>query len=91
MAALLQAREPKHRRIDCLPDRQKAMVLQEDRLLRPQRFRDVLAFLLGEHDALERVVDGVVIVECAAVICQMVLRYKRQKTKERENPTYPAS
>jgi len=84
MAALLQARKPEHRRINRLSHGQKPMVLQKNCFLRPQRFRDVLAFLFREHDTLEGVVNRVVVVECAAVIRQMdPSRYKRQKEREK--------
>lgn len=68
MAALLQAREPKDGRLDALPTSQQAVVLQQRGLLIAQRRGDRAAFLLGEHDAAEGVVDGEVAVEGARVL-----------------------
>jgi hypothetical protein len=39
MTALLQTREPENRRVNRLPDSQKPMILQEDRLLGSQSYR----------------------------------------------------
>ena len=44
------------------------MILQQRRLLLPQAFRDILTFLFREYDAVEVLVNDVVVVEGAGVL-----------------------
>lgn len=65
MTALLQGSKPKHTRIDRLSHGQEAVVLEQHSFLRSQRLSNIFALLLREHNALEAVVHGVVVVERA--------------------------
>lgn len=68
MAAFLQTGEPEDARVDGLAHGEETVVLQEDGLLWTESLGDVFAFLFGEDDAFEAVVDGVVVVEGAGVL-----------------------
>lgn len=72
VAALFHAQEPEDGGLDGVADGEKAVVLEQDRLVVRQRGRDVLALFLGEHDAVEGLVDDVVVVEGAAVLADDV-------------------
>lgn len=48
------------------------MILQQCRLLVAQTRRDSLAFLLREYDTVESIVDDVIVVESASVLCESV-------------------
>lgn len=56
-------------RFNSLANRQKTMVLQQRSFLVAKAFGDVLAFLLGQDDAVERIVHHVVVMEGAGVLC----------------------
>jgi hypothetical protein len=61
VAALLGADEPEDGLLDGAAGGEQTMVLQQRELLVAQLLCDVLAFLLGEDDAIELVVDDVVL------------------------------
>lgn len=53
MAALLQTHEPENSLFNALAHGEKTVVLQERSLLVTQRRSNILAFFLGENDAIE--------------------------------------
>lgn len=61
MAALLQTHEPEDRLFNALAHGEKAVVLQKSGFLVTQRRSDILAFFLGENDAVELFVYHVVL------------------------------
>lgn len=61
MAALLQANKPEYGLLDRTTYRQQAMVLQKGRLLVSQGCCDILSFLLRKNDAIELLVDDMVL------------------------------
>ena len=68
MTCLIQAQKPESRRIDRLPDRQQAVVLQDDGLAIAQVRRDALPFLAVEDDAAELRIHRVALVEAERVL-----------------------
>lgn len=62
VTALFQTAEPKDGLFDGPTDGQEAVVLKQGRLFGSEDLGDVLAFLLGEDDAIELFVDDVVLV-----------------------------
>jgi hypothetical protein len=64
VAALLHAHEPEHRCFNRLADSQNAVVLQQSRLVVSNGFGDVLAFFRREHDAVEAVINDVILRDC---------------------------
>lgn len=68
LAALVHTHKPKHGLVDRLPQRKQSVVLQQRGLGRPDRPRNVLALLGRQHDAVERLVQRVVVVERARVL-----------------------
>ena len=68
VAALLQRDEPEDSFLDGLPDCQQAVILQESGLLVAETCSDVFALFFGKHDAVEAVIDDVVVVEGAGVL-----------------------
>jgi len=61
MAALLHAHKPEHRFFDSLPDSENTVVLQKCRFVVANCFGDVLAFLCCKHNAIEGVVEDVIL------------------------------
>ena len=72
MAALLETAKPEYGGLDGLPDRQQAVIPQQTGLLVPQVARDILALLFGQHDAVKLLIDDVVVVKGARVLCRHV-------------------
>jgi hypothetical protein len=68
MATLLETHKPKHSFLNRLAHRQQSMILQQRRFLVTQCLCNIFAFLFDEHDALETVVEHVVVVESTAVL-----------------------
>jgi hypothetical protein len=68
MTALLQTHKPKHRLLNRLATSQQAMVLQQRRFLIAERFSNILALYFSKHDAVERFVEHVVVVERTAIL-----------------------
>lgn len=48
------------------------MVLENDCFILSQGFGDIVAFLLGQDHSFEGVVNGVVLVKCARVLCNNI-------------------
>lgn len=61
MTALLQAHEPEHCLLDSLSASQETVVLQECGFVGSEGARDVVAFLGSEDDAVERLVEDVIL------------------------------
>jgi hypothetical protein len=66
--ALFKADEPKDGGLDGATDGEEAVVLEDDGLAAAERLDDGLALVALEHDAVEVVVHGQVVVEGAAVL-----------------------
>jgi hypothetical protein len=61
IAALFQRNKPEDSLLNRPTNSQKTMVLQQCRFLIPKRLSNILAFFLGKNDAVELLVDDVVL------------------------------
>merc|ERR1712032_622940 len=62
MATLFQGNKPKHRLFNRTANGEEAVILEKCGFVVAERFGDVLAFFLCEHDAIEGGVKNVVVV-----------------------------
>lgn len=72
LAALVHAHKPKDRLVDGVPHGQESMVLQQCCLLVSNTGRNVAPLLGSEHNPVEGLVDGVVIVKGAGILCDCI-------------------
>lgn len=72
LAALLHRQEPEHRLFHALPHSQQPMILQQRGFLPSKTSSDVFALFLREHDAVETLVEDVVVVESARILRQRI-------------------
>ena len=72
LATLLHRQEPKHRLLHAATHSQQTMVLQQRRLLATKTSRNVLPLLLRQHNAIETLIQHVIVVERARILRQRV-------------------
>lgn len=57
---------------NCLSNSQKPVILQQSSLLVAQALRDIFALLLSQHNAVEAVIDHMVIMESTRVLRERI-------------------
>ena len=61
MTAFLHADEPEYGRLDCVPNSQETVVLEECGFLISEAGRNIIALLLREHNAIEAFVHNMIL------------------------------
>lgn len=72
LATLVHAHKPKDRLIDGIPYGQESVVLQQCSLLVSNTASNVASLLGSEHNPVEGLVDGVVIVKGTGILCDCI-------------------
>lgn len=68
MAAFLETYEPENCFFDGVANGEQAMILEQSGFLATKAFGNVFTFFGGEHDALERVVEDVILLMLFVVV-----------------------
>jgi len=72
LGGVVHRNEPPGGGLDGRPDGEQSVVLQNDRLLAAERLGKTHAFLLPQHDAGERIEQGMILIECAGILCERI-------------------